>query len=301
MTCRLFRFRSVWAIAGWIAVLSTSAIAQQSAETPAVDVAKAATDTNTNTNTKPPAEKTAEFVHPLMWTVDFAKSRSDYIRRTVRDYSCRLIKRERIDGELQPYQLARLKVRSEQRLDGEIIKPMAVFIQFLGPSRLKDRRVLYIDGQNDGQALVRKGGSVLKHLQLSIDPHGSAAKRESNYPITDVGFDKFVDRLIQRANDDIARDPTAENTKVSYFRNAKVGDRKCLHIRVVHPRPGNDMEFHIASLYVDNELQVPTKLAVYGWPEFEGDQPPVNEEYTYVDLRLNVGLADTNFSETALE
>jgi hypothetical protein len=295
MTSSLLRFRGILALAGWIAAANTAAIAQQSADNPTVAVAEEAGGDQT------PAKKSSQFVHPLAWTIDFANSRSEYIQTSVRDYTCRLIKRERIDGELQPYQLARLKVRSEQRVDGEVVKPMAVFMQFLGPSRLKDRRVLYIDGQNDGQALVRKGGGVLKNLQLSVNPHGNAAKRESNYPITDVGFDKVVERLIELANDDIARDPRGENTKVSYFRDAKVGNRKCMHIRVIHPEESEGMQFHIASLYVDNELQLPTKLAVYGWPERAGEQPPINEEYNYVDLRLNVGLADADFSETKLE
>jgi hypothetical protein len=247
------------------------------------------------------AKESHTFVHPLSWTVDYATLRSDYIRSNVRDYTCRLIKRERINGELQAYQFANLKVRNEQRRDGQLEKPMAVFMQFLAPARIKDRRVLYIDGQNNGEVMVHKGGSLLKHLKLSIDPHGRAARRESNYPITDVGLGKLVDRLIQRANDDIERDPKGENTKVLYFRNAKIGDRKCTHIRVVHPEQSNEMEFHIASLYVDDELHVPTRLVVYGWPEREGAEPPLNEEYTYANLRLNVGLSDAEFSESKLD
>lgn len=244
--------------------------------------------------------KSEEFTHPLSWTVDFAASRSEYIRRNVRDYTCRLIKRERIGGELQSYQFARIKVRSEQRSDGEVVKPMAVFMQFLAPARIKDRRILYVAGENEGQVLIRKGGSMMKHAKISIDPYGRAAKRESNYPITHVGFDKFVDRLVQIANDDIKRDPMGENTRVSYFRNAKVGKRKCTRIHVEHPEQKQDMEFHIATLFVDDELNVPVRLVTYGWPEVEGEKAPLNEEYTYIDLKLNVGLTDADFSESTL-
>jgi hypothetical protein len=238
--------------------------------------------------------------HPLAWTVDFAASRSDYIRRNVRDYTCRLIKRERIGGELQAYQFARIKVRSEQRIEGEVVKPMAVFMQFMAPARIKDRRILYIAGENDGQVLVRKGGSMMKHVKISIDPYGRAAKKESNYPITHVGFDKFVDRLVEIVKQDIERDPSGENTVVSYFRNAKVGKRKCTQIRVEHPEQKQDMQFHIATLFVDDELNVPVRLVTFGWPDVDGEQPPLNEEYTYIDLKLNVGLTDADFSESKL-
>lgn len=241
--------------------------------------------------------------HPLAWTLAYASSSSEYIQENVRDYSCRLIKRERIDGELQPYYFARVKVRCEQQVEGEVVKPMAVFMQFLAPAKVKDRRILYVDGENDGNMLVRKGGGAFRFAKLKIDPFGAAAQRESNYPITDVGFDKILARLIELAKADIKRDPTAANTVVSQFRDAKVNDRVCTHLRVVHPEPGDEIEFHQADLYIDNELRVPIRLVVHGFPEAEEEEaePPLLEEYSYVDLELNVGLSDDDFSKEQLE
>jgi hypothetical protein len=239
--------------------------------------------------------------HPLSWTLRYATSRSDYIRKHIRDYSCRLIKRERIDGELQKHQFIKVQVRCEQRSDDNLVRPMAVFMQYLAPKTLKGRKVLYIDGQNDGMMEVLKGGRAFKYVKLRIDPKGNAARRESNYPITDVGFDKIIERLTQRVTDDIKNDPTAANTQVSHFRNARVNDRVCTHIRVLHPKRGNGIEFHKASLYIDDELHVPIRLVVYDWPSGEGQQPPLIEEYTYVDLRLNIGLTDADFSKTKLD
>ena len=140
----------------------------------------------------------------------------------------------------------------------------------------------------------------MKHVKIKIDPYGRAAKKESNYPITHVGFDKFVDRLVEIAKQDMERDPNGENTIVSYFRNAKVGKRKCTQIRVEHPKQKQDMEFHVATLFVDDELNVPVRLVTFGWPTTEGEKPPLNEEYTYIDLKLNVGLTDADFSESNL-
>ena len=242
----------------------------------------------------------AATAHPLAWTLKYASSNSDYIHQNVRDYSCRLIKRERIDGKLQSPQFARVKVRCEQKQDGEVVKPMAVFMQFLAPAKIKDRRILYIDGENNGDMLVRKGGISMKYLKLRLKPSSTQALRESNYPITEIGFDKIFDRLIQLAKDDIASDPTAANTLVSHFRNAKVNDRVCSHLRVVHPKRGDGIMFHEANLYVDNELKVPIRLVVHGWPESEGGEKPLLEEYSYVDLKMNVGLTDSDFSEETL-
>ncbi len=239
--------------------------------------------------------------HPLSWTLRYATSRSDYIRKNIRDYSCRLIKRERIDGELQKHQFIKVKVRCEQLRGDDVVRPMAVFMEYLAPGNLKGRQVLYIEGQNDGMMDVLKGGRAFKYVKLRIDPNGTAARRESNYPITDVGFDKIIERLTERVTGDIKNDPTAANTQVSHFRNARVNDRVCTHIRVLHPNRGDGIEFHKASLYIDDELHVPIRLVVYDWPPGEGDDPPLIEEYTYVDLHLNVGLTDADFSKSKLD
>ena len=242
----------------------------------------------------------AETSHPLNWTFRYASSRADYIRKNIRDYSCRLIKRERIDGELQKHHFIQVKVRCEQSRDGEVVRPLAVFMEYLAPSSVKGRQVLYVDGENNGNLLVRKGGHAFKYVKLRIDPNGTAARRESNYAITDFGFDRIIGRLIETVTDDIKNDPTAANTEVSHFRGARVNDRLCTHIRVVHPKPGEGLTFHRASLYIDDELHVPIRLTVHGWPEREGDDPPLIEEYTYVDLQLNVGFSDSEFSDARL-
>jgi hypothetical protein len=241
-------------------------------------------------------------VHPLVSIIRYATARHDYIRKNVRDYSCMLVKRERIEGELQEYRYLRTLVRREKTVDGRVVRPMAVFMQHMEPGQLNGRRVLFIEGQNNGKVLVRKGGAgAFNYLKLKIDPNGAAARRESNYPITDVGLGKMVERLIQRAKDDIKHDPTAANTRVAHFRNAKVNGRVCTHIRVVHPKRAEGIDFHRASLYVDDELHVPIRVVVYGWPSREGEDPPLQEEYTYVDLRLNIGLTDADFSKSKLD
>lgn len=238
--------------------------------------------------------------HPLSPVLDFAVARRDYIKENVSDYTCWLVKRERIGGELQPYHYAKMNVRCEQTSASGERKPMAVFMRFSRPAEINDRRVLFVDGENNGDVLVRKGGSLLKNVKLTIDPESSAARRESNYPITEIGLDKIMDRLILLARQDIDRDPTGENTKVEYFENAKVGDRYCTRIEVKHLEEKPELAFHKAQLFVDEELRVPIRLVVHDWPDSEGQEPKILEEYTYMKLQLNVGLTDEDFSETLL-
>ena len=54
----------------------------------------------------------------------------------------------------------------------------------------------------------------------------------------------------------------------------------------------------MASVLVDNELQVPVDFASYGWPKQQGGQPLLLEEYMYSNIQLNVGLADNDFERS---
>ena len=230
-------------------------------------------------------------VHPLATTIQFAETRLAYIREHVRTYRCQLVKRERMGGRMQAYQYADVMVQCSHGEVGETQQPMSVFMRFLGPAKMKGRIVLFTEGQDDNLAWVRMGGSGLfKDVELKIDPHGDAAKRESRYPINQIGFDQIMERLIDLANADLKADPQGKNTVVTYFRNAKLKDRSCTHIEVVHPQRAESLAFHKASLYVDDELNVPVRLVVYDWPASPDAGPKLVEEYNYVNLQLNVTL-----------
>ena len=56
-------------------------------------------------------------------------------------------------------------------------------------------------------------------------------------------------------------------------------------------------DFHIAQIYIDKALNVPVRYAAYTWPEAAGEKPLLLEEYTYVNMKLNVGLTDADFDD----
>src|SRR5262245_21306279 len=49
--------------------------------------------------------------HPLAAVLEFARQEREYLRQTVRVFTCRLVKRERIDGFLQDYHFIDMRVR----------------------------------------------------------------------------------------------------------------------------------------------------------------------------------------------
>jgi outer membrane lipoprotein-sorting protein len=64
---------------------------------------------------------------------------------------------------------------------------------------------------------------------------------------------------------------------------------------VTHPDKKPEFDFHVAQIFFDIERMIPLRYAAYMWPEDGGD-PPVEEEYTYLDVKLNVGLTDEDFN-----
>jgi Protein of unknown function (DUF1571) len=234
--------------------------------------------------------------HPLERALQFAGKHDTFIRENVRDFSCVLAKRELLHGRLHDYEYLRTIVRREQTT-GERTVPYSVYAEFLSPKKLKGRRVLYVEGRNENKMLVRKGGPRFGHVVVNIAPTSDAALRESRYPITELGLSNVVRRLLEQAKLDMIADPEAKNTEVVFYRNAKIDSRTCTHIRVTHSKEDDVFTFHQANIYVDDELNVPLRVETYLWPKKEGEPPVLLEEYTYMKLKLNVGLTDDDFSE----
>ena len=66
-------------------------------------------------------------------------------------------------------------------------------------------------------------------------------------------------------------------------------------IESVHPRRQPGFLFHKVKLYINGELGLPTRFEAYDWPQHPGASPELVEEYTYRDLRTDVGLRDEDF------
>src|SRR5262245_25755603 len=76
-----------------------------------------------------------------------ARAKAAYAKVT--DYSCNLIKRERLEGELSPNHLIALKVRKE---------PFSVSMVWQEPKELEGQEVVYVEGKNEGKMRVKPGG-----------------------------------------------------------------------------------------------------------------------------------------------
>ncbi|GAB5406979.1 MAG: DUF1571 domain-containing protein [Aureliella sp.] len=232
------------------------------------------------------AETGAHALDPLL---EMARELLVSFNANVRDYSATMVKRERIAGVLGAESKIELKIRCR---DSEKDPPvsLAVYMQFLEPRSSAGREVIWGEDLHEGKIVTHEGG-FKNWKTLHLDPDGMLAMLGNKYSITQVGLRRLIEKLVEKGTEDREVGPCVVNT----ITGQHVGDRACTLYQIVHPEKDERFDFHIAQIFVDDELSIPLRYAAYLWPDSEGGDPPLEEEYTYLNVKLNIGLTDKDF------
>lgn len=238
-------------------------------------------------------------VHPLDPAITIAQEGLERIQSKVIDYTCTIVKQERINGELNPPEHMRAEIRNRKIGAAGLAQPFSVYLNFLKPDDIQGREVIYVEGQNNGKMVAHEAKGIKAAFgNVWLKPDGVLAMQGQRYPITEIGIENLVDKLIERANRDRQNDPEALATQVRFIEGAKINGRSCLVIEVKHPVQTPVYDFHIARVFIDDQLQVPVRYAAYTWPTTPGGKPQLEEAYTYLDMKVNVGLSENDFDYT---
>lgn len=230
--------------------------------------------------------------HPLDPALQMARDSLKHIRENIADYTAIMIKKERIGNTLGEYEYMATKVRNRKVQDGQITQPFSVYLGFLKPAAVKGREVIYVENRDNGNIVAHEGGMRGRFLPtMKLDPTGMLAMQGQRYPITDMGIENLVVKLIEKGE----RDRQQGECNVEFRRGAKVAGRACTVLVVSHPVPRPHFDFHVAEIFLDDEYQIPVRYAAYSWPTTEGGPKELLEEYTYQNVQLNVGLSDSDF------
>lgn len=230
--------------------------------------------------------------HPLDPALQMAYSSLRQLRATIRDYTAIVVKREQIGGVLGDYEYMGAKIRNRQVANGRTTVPFSVYLTFLKPSSVKGREVIYVENRNNGNLVAHEGGMKGRFLPtVNLDPNGMMAMRGQRYPITEMGIENLVVKLIEKGE----RDKKQGDCKVEFLKGAKVGGRPCTVLSVKHEEKRPCFDFHVAQIFIDDELNIPVRYCAYEWPTAVGGKPVLLEEYTYQNIKTNVGLTDLDF------
>ncbi len=229
--------------------------------------------------------------HPLDPAIRFAKDGLQRIQGGVHDYSCTIVKQERIDGELLPQEYMYAEIRNRKVEGGRIVQPFSVYLYFLKPEKIKGREVIYVEGQNNGKLMAHEANFLSVAGVFNFLPTERMAMRGNRYPITEVGMENLVAKLVEKAE----RDRHHGECTVQLKPGVKINGQGCTLLEVVHPLPRAHFEFNIARVYIDDALNLPVRYEAYTWPTRPDGQPELQECYTYLNLKVNLGLEDKNF------
>jgi hypothetical protein len=185
--------------------------------------------------------------------------------------------------------------KNSDDIDSE--RKVSVYLKTTKPKSQAGREVIWIQDQNDNKLKAHEAG-LLGMVTVDLSPNSRLAMTGNRYPITEVGLEKLLRKLIERGERDRLLGPAEVRTS----ENAKIGNVPCKLLEIVHSEPWIEVdgkkvefEFHLAQVYIDEANLVPLKYASYGWPKSEGKEPELLEMYTYENLQLNVGLTDSDF------
>jgi hypothetical protein len=230
-----------------------------------------------------PNDRTVSSAHPLAPVLAFARRVDANLKKTVRDYTATVHKQERIGSKLGPMEICAVKIREQ---------PFSAYMKFEAPKDLKGQEALYVAGANDGNMFAHAGSGWRSWAgTVQIPPTGPIAMLGQRYPITELGIANLTRRLIEVGE----HDQEYSECYVWTDKDAKVGDRSCTSFTVMHPKKRKAFIYHIARIFVDNELMVPVHYEAYDWPDKPGEPPVLLERYTYTNLKLNPGLTDADF------
>src|SRR5438105_14581093 len=92
------------------------------------------------------------------------------IYQRVNDYTCTLIKQERVGGQLQPENVIAMKFRKQ---------PFSVYMKWHGPRQFVGQEVCYVHGRNNSMMRVHASGILGVAGFVSIDPRDPKVMQHS--------------------------------------------------------------------------------------------------------------------------
>ena len=203
----------------------------------------------------------------------------EHYKGQYQDYTCTLIKQERLRGKLGKAQTVNVRFRD---------KPFSVAMKWVKNPPIGDR-VLYIEGQYGGKMLVRPRGLIGKLVGTVLrKPDGKDARKNSLRTVDKFGFERSLQSLVvfYRAG------KAAGELRKEYGETANVFGRKAL-VLVRYLTDDPKYPSYKTKAYIDLEYLVP--ICVEGFDSKDN----LICRYVFKDIKFNVGLTDKDFTPEA--
>jgi len=232
--------------------------------------------------------------HPMDPVIELAEESLDRFRTRVMDYTATMIKQEFVETALLPRLFPRTtmftRVRNPRKQQDGTRIPLSVYLRYDDPPGQKGREVIWVDGENEGKIIAHEAG-LLGFKRLLFPPTKGLAMVGNRYPITEMGIERLLEKMIARGK----LDRQYGNCEVQFSRDVPLGELRGVRIVITHPQRSQDHRFFWAEIELETSNFAYLRYAAYDWPPEAGQPAPLLEEYIYQDVKLNPGLVDSAF------
>jgi hypothetical protein len=226
------------------------------------------------------APTTTPLDQPLAW---MAEARRNYT--AVRDYSCTMLKRERVRGVLQDENIIALSCKTQ---------PFSIYMKWYSPAKFRGQEVCYVQGKNNGMMRVQSKG-LLGGITgfVNIAANDKRVMEHSRHTIHEAGIGNLIEQCSKIMEAERRLNRTQVRTGEFMFNN-----RHCLRIETLRPERNDQYYCYRSVLYLDKDSKLPVRMENYDWP-IQGGSPDGDllEMFSFVDLRFNAGITDDFFTK----
>lgn len=218
--------------------------------------------------------------HLLQRQIELLDKGSRWLRAT-NGYTGTLERQERVGDELEDTDTINIALRHE---------PFSVRLDW-GEN---GRRVVFIDGQNDGKMLVREAGLASLLGTVRIDPHGRLAMRRSKYTIDETGILALAERLLGERREDL-KHPNQVRCRMGT--PAQIGDRIARPFIVEyldrHQTPG----YGKSTTWLEEDTGLPLAVEYFDIPNAvdSANRDSLLARFVFSDLEFRADLLDSDF------
>lgn len=213
-----------------------------------------------------PRAAAADELGPLLDRMDAAYA-------SVRSYTARFVREERVQGVMRPREEALLKFQ----------RPGSIYLHWIaGPPR--GRELLCVAGRDDGKVLVHEPSGWARLFTVVLAPDGPRVLRETRHAITDIGLGPLVALIVGNARRALLRG------EISVAERGVEGPGGERRLELIFPRdPGAGYYAHRALVSVDPGTGLPVAVRIFDAAD------RLVAFYAYRELALNVTLTGADF------
>ncbi len=215
-------------------------------------------------------------------------------------YTATFVKQERIGDALTELQVIQLRM---------VHQPKRISMKWEG-GKDAGQRVIYAEGENEGDMLVRKLNGIEARLGvISLNPAGAMAMKHSRHPITDAGLLNLTKITRQHRQADLKLE-SGVSAKLLDHQKLNGRDCQCLVIEYAKPEFASDekKEYRKTLIYIDSQTKLPSCIRCYGWPEKIADANPQKldqttllELYAFKNIDFEAQVQLDDFSRARLQ